>query len=265
MEDTMRIHNIICHSLHRGAFEYERKNGAPDFLLIYFHTPTLLDIDGDNYTLEKPSIVIFSDYKKHKYISLTQEYYDDFIHFDADMEEDFLRELHFPLNKPIQILNEMCITENIGDVYHEWKKGTEFSSPIQHHLMMLLFWRLAEEWHMQNICHREVPYFDRLQEIRKKIQNNPGKNWKVGQMAAEVSLSPAYFQVLYKKAFGVTCMTDVIQTKISTAKEYLLSTDMSVASIAEELGYAQVYHFIRQFKKYAGLTPGAFRKSMRQT
>ena len=81
-------------------------------------------------------------------------------------------------------------------------------------------------------------------------------------MADQVSLSHAYFQVLYKKAFGVTCMTDVIETKITFAKEYLVSTDMSVASIAEELGYTQVYHFIRQFKKCTGFTPGAFRKSM---
>ena len=259
----MRIHHIICHSLHRGTFEYERKNGAPDFLLLFFQTPTLLDIEGEVYTLEKPSVVVFSDYKSHKYISLTQEYYDDFIHFDAGEEEGFLRELHFPLNKPIEISKEKCIAENIKAIYQEWKKGDEFSNPIQRHLMMILFWRLAREWNVQHEYNRKVPYFDRLYEIRKEIQNNPGRNWKVGQMAEEVSLSPAYFQVLYKKAFGVTCMAVVIHTKVAAAKEYLLSTDMSVAAVAEELGYAQVYHFIRQFKKYAGLTPGAFRKSMR--
>lgn len=108
--------------------------------------------------------------------------------------------------------------------------------------------------------NQDIPYFDKLYKVRQMIQKNPEENWKIQQMADEVSLSPAYFQVLYKKAFGVTCMTDVIQTKVAATKEYLLSTDMSVASIAEELGYAQVYHFIRQFKKYAGLTPGLFVK-----
>lgn len=79
-------------------------------------------------------------------------------------------------------------------------------------------------------------------------------------MANEVMLSPAYFQILYKQAFGVTCMTDVIHTKIQTAKKLLTSTDMLVSEIADELGYNQVYHFIRQFKKITGITPGAFRK-----
>lgn len=259
----MRIHNVIYNSVHRGSFEFERKNGAPDYLLLYFHTPTLLTIEDESYMLDKPAIVIFSDSKRHRYLSLSQEYYDDFIHFNADKEEEFLKELHFPLNKPIMISKEKCISENVKAIYDEWKSGSEFSMPIQHHLMMILFWRLAEEWSAQNVCNHNIPYYDKLDEIRQKIQQNPKENWKIQQMADEVSLSPAYFQVLYKKAFGVTCMTDVIQTKVAAAKEYLLSTDMSVAAIAEELGYAQVYHFIRQFKKYAGLTPGAFRKSMR--
>lgn len=85
----MHIHNVIYHSTHRGSFEYERKNGAPDYLLLFFYTPTLLTIEGESYMLDKPSIVLFSDYKPHKYISLSQEYYDDFIHFEADEEEIF--------------------------------------------------------------------------------------------------------------------------------------------------------------------------------
>lgn len=260
----MRIHNVIYHSVHKGSFEFERKDGAPDYLLIFFHTPTLLTIEGESYMMDKPGVVIFSDYKPHKYISLSQEYYDDFIHFEADKEEAFLRELHFPLNKPITISKEMCITENVKDIYEIWKSGSQFSMQINHHLMMLLFWRLAEEWSAQKMINKKIPYFEKLNNVRQMIRNNPKENWKIQQMADEVSLSPAYFQVLYKKAFGITCMTDVIQSKVAAAKEFLLSTDMSVAAIAEELGYAQVYHFIRQFKKYAGLTPGAFRKAMRQ-
>lgn len=258
----MRIHHAIYHSAHRGEFEYERENGAPDHLLLYFKTPTMLNVDGDIYTITKPSIVLFSSYKRHKYVSMSDEYFDDFIHFEADEEEDFLKELHFPLNRPIQISNEMCISGIIKAVCEEWNNTSIYSLQIQHHQMMLLFWRLAEEWKIQSDLHSEVPHFDRLSAIRQEIQRRPEKNWRVQEMAEQAALSPAYFQVLYKKAFGVTCMTDVIETKISQAKEYLLSTDMSVASIAEELGYTQVYHFIRQFKKQTGMTPGAFRKTM---
>ena len=150
----MHIHNVIYHSTHRGSFEYERKNGAPDYLLLFFYTPTLLTIEGESYMLDKPSIVLFSDYKPHKYISLSQEYYDDFIHFEADEEEIFLRELHFPLNKPIIISKEKCISDNIKDINDAWKCGSEFSMPIQHHLMMLLFWRLAVLLRQSTDCRR---------------------------------------------------------------------------------------------------------------
>ncbi len=259
----MRIHHAIYRSEHFGTFELERENGAPDFLFLFFRTPTMLNISGKTYTLRTPSAVVFSDYTKHKYISLTQEYCDDFIHFEAGEEERILRELHFPLNMPVQISNEMSISKIVQGICDERKRGSEFTLQIQHHLMMLLIWRLAEEWQIQSRQHPEVPYFDKLQKIRQGIQDRPEKIWRVPEMAKEASLSSAYFQVLYKKAFGVTCMTDVIRVKTERAKEYLVSTDMAVSAIAEELGYTQVCHFIRQFKKQTGLTPGAFRKSMR--
>ena len=94
----MYIHHAIYHSLYRGKFEYEREKGAADHLLLFFRTPVMLSVDGEIYTISKPSIVVFSSYKKHKYVSLSDEYCDDFIHFEADEEEDFLKELHLPLD-----------------------------------------------------------------------------------------------------------------------------------------------------------------------
>lgn len=50
--------------------------------------------------------------------------------------------------------------------------------------------------------------------------------------------------------------------RIEKAKNMLMQ-GMSVAETAEQLGYTNVYHFIRQFKQITGITPGkAARKTM---
>lgn len=260
----MHIHYINYNSSHNEPnFSFERKEGLTDFLLVRFKTPTFLIIDEKTYTLSEPSIVLFSPYTPLKYTAMSEEHRDDYVHFAPINPEDFLSKLLFPLNTPIKTKNEKAISLLIKAINDEFFDNSEYLLSIQYHHIMLLMLRIAEEWSSYNKANANIPYFEQLSALRKQILKNPSKNWHIQDMAAQIMLSPAYFQVLYKKAFGVTCMTDVIQAKIDSAKEYLLLTDMTVASIAEELGYSHVYHFIRQFKKSTGMTPGAFRKQFR--
>jgi len=120
--------------------------------------------------------------------------------------------------------------------------------------------KLGEQWDMLQQNNSSLPHYNDLLAVRKQILNSPDRLWKIEELAEQAHLSHAYFQVMYKKAFGVTCITDVINTKITQAKVLLTSTDLPVKQVAQELGYNEVYHFIRQFKKSTGLTPGAFRK-----
>jgi len=43
-------------------------------------------------------------------------------------------------------------------------------------------------------------------------------------------------------------------------RELLDETDMSVSEIADSLGFSNVDTMIKGFKKYAGITPGKYRK-----
>lgn len=44
------------------------------------------------------------------------------------------------------------------------------------------------------------------------------------------------------------------------AKELLLTTDMSVAQVAETLHYSNVQNFIRFFSREVGMTPGKYKR-----
>lgn len=258
----MHIHNAIYNTVHENGYSTSRASGIADYLLLYIKTPTLLQVRENTYTITDPSVVVISGYTPYKYISVTAPYCDDYIHFLPRDTDEFLNKLHFPLNKPIKINNHDLIDPIIHAICREYYESTEYVLDIQYHQMMLLMTRIGESWSTEHYQNSKVPYFENLLAIRKKVLADPTKNWKIKDLAKETTLSPAYFQVLYKKAFGTTCLSDIIENKITAAKEYLLSTDMSVADIASELGYSQVYHFIRQFKKSTGVTPGAFRKSM---
>ena len=50
---------------------------------------------------------------------------------------------------------------------------------------------------------------------------------------------------------------------LRTAEELLASTSDPVERIAERCGYANVEHFIRQFRAAAGTTPAQYRRDQR--
>ena len=74
------------------------------------------------------------------------------------------------------------------------------------------------------------------------------------KIAAELNLSPSRLHALYKAAFDIAPRQDVILMRVEKAKA-LLWQNNSVTETAAQLGYASVYHFIRQFRQTTGVSP----------
>ncbi len=258
----MYLHYVALDCVHESDFIMEKPNGLTDYLLLYIKSPSTMIVDDRIFTIAAPSIILFSSYTPHRYFPTGTEYIDDYLHFAIKDRANFLDELTFPLNTPIKISNDKYITPLLHDILNEDGKEGKYSSRIIDYLVNLLLLRIGEQWDLLQHKDNAIPHYDDLLAVRNQIMRNPSKNWNIEELAEQAHLSHAYFQVMYKKAFGVTCITDVINVKTAQAKVLLSSTDLPVKQVAEELGYNEIYHFIRQFKKNTGLTPGAFRKKV---
>ncbi len=62
-----------------------------------------------------------------------------------------------------------------------------------------------------------------------------------------------------KQATGVTVMEYVIRLRVRLACRLLQDTTLPIAEIAERVGYADVTHFGRMFRKHVRLTPSDYR------
>ncbi len=84
----------------------------------------------------------------------------------------------------------------------------------------------------------------------------------VNYFANQICLSPGYFGDLVRRETGVSAKEYLVSRILEKAKELLLVPDMSVSQVAEALGYEYPQHFVRFFKKQAGMTPSDFRKRL---
>jgi AraC family transcriptional regulator of arabinose operon len=258
----MYLHYIAIDSIHESDFIVDRINGISDFLFLYVKTPSTFIIDNKVFSVTSPSIILINSYTPHKYFPTGTQYIDDYLHFAVKEKLNFLDELTFPLNTPIKISNDSMINELLEHIKNEHNPENKYSDRIIEFYIRILLLKVGEQWDLLQQDNTNIPHYTELLAVRKQLLESPEKVWKVEELSKMANLSLSYFQVMYKKAFGITCITDVINIKLAQAKVLLTSTDLPVNQISQELGYNEVYHFIRQFKKSTGMTPGAFRKKI---
>ena len=79
-------------------------------------------------------------------------------------------------------------------------------------------------------------------------------------LASQLGFSPSYLSVLIKKELGLPFQDYLIQERIKKAKLLLLTTDLKIYEIAEQVGFEDMNYFSQRFKQVVGLTPRQFKK-----
>ena len=78
-------------------------------------------------------------------------------------------------------------------------------------------------------------------------------------LAKMACLAPTYFAARFRQVIGVAPMTYVRDRRLEQARLLLERTNHPVKVVAWSVGYANVSHFDRAFRRATGLTPAAFR------
>ncbi|MDO5425729.1 MAG: AraC family transcriptional regulator [Eubacteriales bacterium] len=96
------------------------------------------------------------------------------------------------------------------------------------------------------------------------IQCNYNTDLRVEDIARELNMCTEHFIRSFKKHVGKTPKEYLIKYRIDQAISLLLSTDLSVADIAQQCGFNDVSYFSRCFRKNTGYSALAFRKTMKK-
>ncbi len=99
-----------------------------------------------------------------------------------------------------------------------------------------------------------------LQQVLDFIEDQPASDLRLARLAEVASLSPYHFSRLFRETMGRPLHRYVLGRRLERSCRLLLETDLSLAQVASEAGFADESHLLRRFKDAYGLTPRAFRK-----
>lgn len=99
----------------------------------------------------------------------------------------------------------------------------------------------------------------RLRRVLDYIDTHLGDDISLHDLASIADLSVHYFGVAFKLTVGTAPHRFVSERRIMRAKELLMSSRLSIAAIAFEVGFSSQSHFTLCFRRIVGTTPLRFR------
>lgn len=99
-----------------------------------------------------------------------------------------------------------------------------------------------------------------MRKVVASFEARGGRRLTVAEMAESVGLSESWFSHVFKNTTGLTPLQWQLKQRIRLAQNLLADGTLSVAEIADHLGFADQAHLTKVFRQVAGETPAAWRR-----
>ncbi len=160
----------------------------------------------------------------------------------------------------------IMLQENEDSIFNLFDKNINFYDKLQR----LKTNRDVEMW-LINFCRWVFDYIEHKYESRPAVDafliakrfmedNYSDEGITLGAVASLVGFNEKYFSTRFSQEFGQSFVAYLTELRIHKAKELMEKTNLKVYEISKAVGYCNVEHFIRVFKKKIGVSPAAFYK-----
>ncbi len=105
----------------------------------------------------------------------------------------------------------------------------------------------------------ENPAAPGISDLALQIRNAPQGPWDFTAESRRLSLSYSHFRAVFRERTGFPPHSYLLRMRCRKAAQYLRREKMEIKEVADVLGFCDVYHFSKAFKKYMKRTPGSCR------
>ncbi len=235
-----------------GQQEYDFDEG----MMVFLSPGQVLTIEADEELKHSGwLLIVHPDFLWNTSLAKTIKQYE---YFNYSVHEA----LHLSEKEETMIIG---ITQSIAQEYHS--PIDKFSQNVIIAQLELLL-TYAERFYNRQFITRKITnhqILNRLEEILTHYFNDETLAHKglptVQYIADTLHVSPNYLSGLLKTLTGQSTQQHIHDKLISTAKEKLSTTNLTVSEIAYELGFEHSQSFSNLFKKKANVSPVEFRNA----
>ena len=112
---------------------------------------------------------------------------------------------------------------------------------------------------------KEAPPRLPLHRVRALLHDRFKERLSLAEVARAADLSPLHLARRFRREYGVTPAGYVRRLQMEYACHRLGFSSVSIADLAQELGFFDQSHFCHAFKRHVGVTPSAYRQAQHRS
>lgn len=267
---------ILCeHKKAKGyqTYPYHRHNGYEIFL--FLSRNVLLYIDNECYRMIPGDIIIIPPVSRHRIVSLDDQIYERIIiNIKQSVAEklstshtDLFACFYSCLKKKSSLshleVNDRSLFIDYADQLSYALSSEEYGADVTANILssqILLF--INRHYHTSTVTSWNImPPL--VKNIMKYIQNNLAERLTLERLAKEFFLNRTYLSRLFKKHVGLSLREYILDQRIDFAKQLLIA-GCSVSEACYTSGFYDYSNFIRSFTKIVGISPGKYKKKIKE-
>lgn len=225
---------------------------------------------GTSYSLEAGHTFLIEPEKLVSYMSDADEpWLYRWVAFNGPQAAELVQAAGFSITNPV---TETSQIRRVGVLYNSIFSVFRKSDPAAHmkaagYLQLLLaefcsIHQMAED----HAALAGVDNSDKLmQQMIHYLSTQYAQPVSIEQMAESFGYNRAYLSRLFKRYTGVSPITFLLNLRIDKARQMIREREgLTIEQIAASVGLQDSLYFSKQFRRLYGLSPSAYRESMRQ-
>lgn len=164
--------------------------------------------------------------------------------------------------------NKTWLDSALGFIAHEAVARKSGSLAIINRLSEIMFIQVIRS--LAEATEEQIPFLAALSDPQisqalGKIHSQPNENLTVEKLGRFVGMSRSVFSNRFSALVGMTPHQYLTMIRLQQATKLLNTTDDSLATIAEKIGYQSEAAFSTAFKRHYDLRPGEYRHNCQLT
>ncbi|MBQ8673186.1 MAG: helix-turn-helix transcriptional regulator [Bacteroides sp.] len=275
-----QLHLLILNvgpAVHDGDWNWQ--DVSSPFTRLYYVTrgSAQINLPDKEQTLRPGHLYLIPAFTSHSYhCNGPFEHYYLHIYEDHQSDTGILEDWHFPTELPatpldLALFQRLCEMNPTFRLTQSDPSTYDNNSTLLHNIVKNKQRAFCDKVESRGIVYQLIARFlkhaqpksevsdDRMQKVLAYIRKNLHTSISIEQLANTACLSKDHFIRLFKRTTGSTPLHYINQKKVEKAQLLLLTSKLSIKSIALALAFEDHSYFNRLFRKTTGMTPQQYR------
>lgn len=127
-------------------------------------------------------------------------------------------------------------------------------------LELLLALRTTDGCREKRLTEYQSEQVEIIRQIHDRLTGNLSERCSIEELSRQYLMNPTTLKQMFKTIYGTSIAAHIREHRMEAAARLLAQTDMSIADIAQKVGYDSQSRFSTAFKEHYGMLPKEYRR-----